>query len=43
MGMRGLAQKNRPLDAKKAELIKIGVSEKNIYIEVGSATDSIIF
>ena len=32
---------NSSLDAQKAELIKLGVPEKNIYLEIGSATDSI--
>nr|YP_009496149.1 putative serine recombinase [Plagiogrammopsis vanheurckii]YP_009496203.1 putative serine recombinase [Plagiogrammopsis vanheurckii]AWT38589.1 putative serine recombinase [Plagiogrammopsis vanheurckii]AWT38643.1 putative serine recombinase [Plagiogrammopsis vanheurckii] len=30
---------NCSLDAQKVELIKLGVPEKNIYLEVGSATD----
>ena len=34
---------NSSLDAQKAELMKMGVLEENISIEVGSATDSIIF
>ena len=32
---------NSSLDAQKAELIELGVPEKNIYLEVGSATDLI--
>ena len=32
---------NSSLDVQKDELMKIGVPEKNIYIEIGSATDSI--
>ena len=34
---------NSSLDAQKAEWMKMGVLEENISIEVGSATDSIIF
>ena len=33
--------KNSSLDAQKAELIKLGVPEENIYLEIGSATDTI--
>ncbi len=32
---------NSSLEAQKAELIKLGVPEENIYLEVGSATDVI--
>ena len=32
---------NSSLDAQKAELMKLGVPEENIYCEVGSATDAI--
>ena len=32
---------NSFLEAQKAELIKLGVPEENIYLEVGSATDVI--
>ncbi len=32
---------NSSLDAQKNELIKLGVPEENIYLEVGSATDVI--
>ena len=32
---------NSFLEAQKAELIKLGVPEENIYLEIGSATDVI--
>mmetsp|Transcript_2057 Transcript_2057/g.3322 ORF Transcript_2057/g.3322 Transcript_2057/m.3322 type:complete len:246 (-) Transcript_2057:2284-3021(-) len=32
---------NSSLDAQKAELMKLGVPEENIYLEIGSATDAI--
>lgn len=32
---------NSFLDVQKAELIKLGVPEENIYLEIGSATDAI--
>ena len=32
---------NSSLEAQKAELIKLGVPEENIYLEIGSATDVI--
>ena len=32
---------NSSLEAQKAKLIKLGVPEENIYLEVGSATDVI--
>ena len=32
---------NSSLDAQKDELIKLGVPEENIYLEIGSATDAI--
>ena len=32
---------NSSLEAQKAELIRLGVPEENIYLEVGSATDVI--
>jgi DNA invertase Pin-like site-specific DNA recombinase len=32
---------NSSLEAQKAELIKLGVPEENIYLEVGSATNVI--
>jgi DNA invertase Pin-like site-specific DNA recombinase len=32
---------NSSLEAQKAELLKLGVPEKNIYLEIGSATDAI--
>ena len=34
-------EENSSLEAQKAELIKLGVPEENIYLEVGSATDVI--
>lgn len=33
--------KNSSLESQKAELIKLGVPEENIYLEIGSATDEI--
>ena len=32
---------NSSLESQKAELIKLGVPEENIYLEIGSATDTI--
>ena len=32
---------NSSLESQKAELIKLGIPEENIYLEVGSATDVI--
>ena len=32
---------NSSLESQKAELIKLGVPEDNIYLEIGSATDDI--
>ena len=32
---------NSSLESQKAELMKLGVLEENIYLEIGSATDSI--
>ena len=32
---------NSSLESQKAELIKLGVPEKNIYLEIGSATEVI--
>ena len=32
---------NSFLDAQKAKLLKLGVPEENIYLEIGSATDAI--
>ena len=32
---------NSSLDPQKAELIKLGVPEENIYLEIGSANDAI--
>ena len=32
---------NSSLEAQKAELMKLGVPEENIYLEIGSATDAI--
>ena len=33
--------RNSSLESQKAELIKLGVPEENIYLEIGSATDVI--
>lgn len=33
--------RNSSLDTQKSELIRVGVPEENIYIEIGSATDVI--
>ena len=32
---------NSSLESQKAELIKLGIPEENIYLEIGSATDVI--
>jgi len=32
---------NSSLESQKAELMKLGVLEENIYLEIGSATDAI--
>ena len=32
---------NSSLESQKAELLKLGVPEENIYLEIGSATDAI--
>ena len=33
--------RNSSLESQKAELMKLGVLEENIYLEIGSATDAI--
>lgn len=33
--------RNSSLESQKAELMKLGVPEENIYLEIGSATDVI--
>ena len=33
--------RNSSLESQKAELIKLGIPEENIYLEIGSATDVI--